>query len=97
MASIVREVLSLKIDHRRENRTKLIDHLKDSNRIFDRTDYLLNPVRDHDQFMNDLPKVIERLHVKAQTVYSVFLKEKTEIVNYQFGDNLYKLEITYKL
>ncbi len=80
--SIVRKVISLQGEHVCQNRAELVYNLKYGHGLLDGMDYLLYPVWNHDQFMNDLPNVTKSLNVKAHTVYFLLLQIKTEIVFY---------------
>jgi len=84
MISIMGKTLSLEGEHIGQYWTKFVNDLKNCDCIFDWMNNFLNPIRYHNDFMNDLPNIAKCLNVETQTVYPFFIKKETEVIFNKF-------------
>lgn len=79
MIFILSNTLTFKSEHLVKNGAELVDDLKNGNGFLNWMNDFLDPVRYHDQIMNNFPNVVERLHIEAKTVDSILFQIKGEI------------------
>ena len=76
MTFILSNTLTFKSEHLVKNGAKLVDDLENCYGFLNWMDDFLDPVRYHDQIMNDFPKIVEGLHIETKTVdYILFQRE----------------------